>query len=204
VGNASPLDSTSTPFSHQKNAINSMNAVLMKKAHFLQILLIASGILDFTFPASAEPLPIFQQILSQIREELPQGLQLRLPTFFPDSKVKLYALARKGAKGSYIINFVNKPHCQDKKIPCLAVGQLLIAPEGTIPIPENRQSIKLTHGIAGWSYQGKKTEYGVIEILSWQQDGTHFAIGGLSGWISVADLVKMANSMITEPVPTIQ
>ena len=53
------------------------------------ITMMLGGVFGFSFKAMAAPADIFTPVLSDIRQQLPPGINLRLPAYFPTSSLTI-------------------------------------------------------------------------------------------------------------------
>ncbi|MBF2001934.1 MAG: hypothetical protein IGS38_14570 [Synechococcales cyanobacterium M58_A2018_015] len=156
------------------------------------------GVSVNTFPVQAEPAPVFAPILSEVRQRLPQGLQMRLPATLPDRPEPLYAFVRSSQQGLFAY-LATEAGCNQ---PSCSVGGAAVFTEVGFASWErklaNATPIELPNGIQGHYLQqgrGEDADHYVI----WQQDGSSYVIGTDNRTTSKQELMQIAASMVSEP-----
>jgi hypothetical protein len=151
-----------------------------------------------TFPVQAEPAPVFAPILSEVRQRLPQGLQMRLPTTLPDRPEPLYAFVRSSQQGLFVY-LATEAGCNQ---PSCSVGGAAVLTEAGFASWERKLAdatpIELPNGIQGYYLQqgrGEDADHYVI----WQQDGSSYVLGADNRNASEQELMQIAASMVNEP-----
>jgi phage tail protein X len=150
------------------------------------------------FPVQAEPAPVFAPILSEVRQRLPQGLQMRLPATLPDRPEPLYAFVRSSQQGLFVY-LATEAGCNQ---PSCSVGGAAVLTEAGFASWERKLAdatpIELPNGIQGhYLQQGKGEE--ADRYIIWQQEGSNYVLGADNRNVSEQELVQIAASMVSEP-----
>jgi len=148
--------------------------------------------------ANAEPAPLLQPLVEEIRDRLPQGLQMRLPADLPTSDIKLYPYIESDRTG-FRVNLAFQPNCSSPA--CTLGGFGVFTQEGSKVWPpkgDNRRSIDLGNGVRGY-YLMRGPEDNRIRYVFWEQDGLKYGIGAPTFAITQDELLKAAMSMVREP-----
>lgn len=161
---------------------------------------LSTGLLSIalTLPVQAEPAPVFQPVLDEIRQQLPDGMIMRLPATLPNVSDSLYPFIISDEKGLRVY-LSTDPTCNQPD--CTVGGIAAMLPEEFARWSrklEDSTSINLPDGIQGHYFtigQGDHAD----QYLLWQQDGTGFVIGADIRAISQPDLMQIAASMVSEP-----
>ncbi len=155
----------------------------------------------------AAPAPIFRPILKEIRNKLPYGVVMRLPSYLPNSQ-ELYAtvgsegLYRQAPEKGFVVMISTIQNCSYH---ACDVGGFTVYP-GTNKslrslLSEGLQDItnvKLGKGIQGlYSFfnGGSSQDRAII----WKQNGLLFKVDCRAGWMSKQQLINLAKSMAKEP-----
>ena len=172
-------------------------------------------------PSLAEPAPIFQPIVREIRDRLPQNFQMRLPAFLPEftEDLQLYSFVPDddfkifdlGGKDVFSVLISDIPGCdrQEDLSECIvgvisvteALSQAPLKPGDLPPDSEDLTPVTLTNGATGFYFvQDKQAQFVV-----WQQDGLGYLL--FSGkcedeCVSKQQLIEIATSAATEPAIT--
>jgi hypothetical protein len=148
--------------------------------------------------AQAEPAPVFTPILAEVRQRLPQGLQMRLPAALPDRPEPLYAFVKSSQQGLFIY-LATEATCD---LPSCSVGGAAVLTEVGFSFWQrklaNATPIKLPNGIQGYYLQQGKGEDADHYVI-WQQDGSNYVLGADNRNASEQELVQIAASMVSEP-----
>ncbi len=169
----------------------------MKSQVLLGCLVLGTGLLTSFPSATAQPAPLFQPLINDIRNELPKGWSIRLPSYFPTYPTKLYPYIQSDSKG-FRVNFAIKPNCSAPN--CTIGGLAMLKSDGKKfpPKGDNLTPINLSNGIRGYYFtlgSGRdKARY-----VYWEQDKDKFGIGGIAEVVSQKELIDIANSMANEP-----
>jgi hypothetical protein len=151
-----------------------------------------------TFPVQAEPAPVFAPILSEVRQRLPQGLQMRLPATLPDRPEPLYAFVRSSQKGLLVYLAID-PKC---KQPNCSVDGAAVFTDAEFASWQrklaNAKPITLPKGVQGYYLQQGKGE-DADHFVIWQQEGSNYVVGVDNRNASEQELVQIAASMVSEP-----
>ncbi|HEY9878925.1 MAG TPA: hypothetical protein V6D29_10745 [Leptolyngbyaceae cyanobacterium] len=155
--------------------------------------------------AMAAPNPIFNPILPEIREQLPQGAKLRLPETLPPIPFELYPYVKSNAD-SLTVFLAFSPDCATTSNPadCTLGGLGIIGPAGSDTWRNGANSIvstQLTTGITAY-HVTRGAGQNMNRLIYWEQDGFLYGVGGLGALVTGEDLLIVANSMATQPVLT--
>ncbi|NJK48719.1 hypothetical protein HC931_11520 [Candidatus Gracilibacteria bacterium] len=151
-----------------------------------------------TISAQAEPAPLFAPILPEIREKLPQGLQMRLPATLPERPETLYPFVKANDRGLQVYLAID---AECDRPSCSVGGASVFTQTGFASWQrklENAEAIALPNGIQGYYLklgEGEDADHYVI----WQQDGAGYVIGTDSRNTERQELVQIAASMVSEP-----
>jgi hypothetical protein len=156
------------------------------------------GISIGTISALAEPVSLFAPILPEIRQKLPQGLQMRLPATLPERPETLYPFVQANNRGLQVYLAI-EPECDRPS--CSVGGAAVFTQAGFASWQrklENAEAIALPNGIQGYYLklgEGEDADHYVI----WQQDGSNYVIGTDSRNTDRQELAQIAASMVIEP-----
>jgi|GEM_PF-5669950 len=148
--------------------------------------------------AVAEPAPLFEPIVDEIRQQLPPGASLRLPAYLPDSPIDLFPHFVSDDAG-FRVNIGIEPNCQ---VPSCTVGAVGVLPE-TYSWPPQTDAVKtvslisITPDLDGYHLMWGEGDQKSHNIL-WQQDGQIYGVGSLDVAVTAEDLIAIARSMIRE------
>jgi hypothetical protein len=151
-----------------------------------------------SFPVQAEPAPVFAPILSEVRQKLPPGLQMRLPATLPDRSKPLYPFVQSNQQGLMIYLAID-PKC--KKAICSVGGAAVFTDAGFAvwqPYLASATPVSLPNGLQGYYVQvgkGKDADHSV----TWKQEGFNYIVGADNRSASKQELVQLAASMVSEP-----
>jgi hypothetical protein len=154
--------------------------------------------------ASAEPAPLFRPLIDDIRNQLPPGLEMRLPANLPPSNIELYPYIESDSTG-FRVNLAFKPNCSSPS--CTFGGLGVFTEDGSKVWPpkgDNIIAVDLGNGIRGY-YLTRGPEDNRLRYVFWEQDGLKYAIGAQAFAITQKELIEVATSMVKEPaITTIQ
>jgi hypothetical protein len=177
----------------------------MKKAMTTCILsfsILVSGLLQQT-RAIAEPAPLFQPLVEDIRQQLPKGLKIRLPAFMPESSIPLYPYIHSD-KNLFAINIAITPDCATAKnsSSCTAggFGVFNAKARNEPPKGDNVTPIHLGNGVKGFYFTRGSGE-NLHRYVFWQQDGLQYGLGvggGTSADVTQQELIDIAASTVNE------
>jgi hypothetical protein len=149
-------------------------------------------------PVQAEPAPLFAPILPEVRQKLPQGLQMRLPATLPNRPEPLYPFVQSNQQGVMIYLAID---AKCKKVKCSVGGAGVFTDAGVAvwqPYLGGATPVPLPNGVQGYYVQlGKGQETGHYVI--WKQEGSNYVVGTNSQSASKQELVQVASSMVSEP-----
>jgi hypothetical protein len=174
----------------------------MKLVPLVLGLLTLGMVLSHAENAIAEPAPIFQPLVDDIRNQLPKGLQIRLPAFMPETTIDLYPYIHSDSN-IFAINIGITPDCATSKNPstCTVGGiGVFTAPNEGTPKGDNVTPIELDNGIKGF-YFTRGSDENLHRYVFWQQDGLQYGLGvggGTSVDVSQQELINIAASMVNE------
>ncbi|NER53017.1 MAG: hypothetical protein F6J92_41550 [Symploca sp. SIO1A3] len=172
--------------------------VLQKPWRLVGLTTLISGILLAPSQAVAVPAPLFEPIIDDIRQQLPQGANLRLPAYLPDSPIDLFPHFVSNDKGFWV-NIGIEPNCN---VPSCRIGAVGVLPE-TYSWPPQADTVKtvslisITPDLDGYHLMWGEGDQKSHNIL-WQQDGQIYGVGALDFAATAEDLVAIARSMVRE------
>ncbi|OKH55532.1 hypothetical protein NIES2101_03880 [Calothrix sp. HK-06] len=195
----------------------------MKRASLLSLSFSASlavvgiGLLTKMQSTPAEPAPIFQPIISDIRAQLPQGTEIRLPSTFPtldrsvlskglfvdfpiDGKIYPYVDSKNEA---ITVNFGLTPNCAAFARPdqCTlgAIGVFKSRePKFWPPKGDNVTPIDLSNGIRGY-HLTRGSGHNTLRYVYWQQNGWQYMLGTAAFAMTKEQIIDTASSAASEP-----
>ncbi|MBE7384024.1 MAG: hypothetical protein F6J95_021725 [Leptolyngbya sp. SIO1E4] len=149
--------------------------------------------------AGAAPDPLFEPVLDEIRQELPEGWQFRLPAAVP-SESELYPFISEASDTQLIVSLGLTPDCAAPDCTIGMIGVTNVEPTATDWPPEGRDvtPVDLSEGVQGYHLlrgEGAATN----QLVMWQQDGLTYAIATLADAAPQEAFVAMARSMANEP-----
>ena len=159
------------------------------------ITMMLGGVFGFSFKAMAAPADIFTPVLSDIRQQLPPGTNLRLPAYFPTSSLSLYPHFESDERG-FRVNITADPNCGVSSCALGSIG-VLSETEPWPPTADTVAPISLTSGLQGYQLswgQGWLKSHTIV----WRQDGQIYGVGTLASAVDTEELVAIAESMIHE------
>ncbi|MBD1847699.1 hypothetical protein H6F89_30760 [Cyanobacteria bacterium FACHB-63] len=148
--------------------------------------------------AQAEPAPLFRSVLENIQRQLPNGLQMRLPSYLPEAALTLHPFVQSNSKGLQLY-LSSEANCNQPK--CSVGGLAAFTQEGFSPWARQLKKgtpVSLPDGIQGYYLivgKGKTADHYVL----WQQDGVGFVLGTDRGSLSQQELIQIAASTVVEP-----
>lgn len=151
--------------------------------------------------ASAEPAPLFQPLVDDIRNQLPRDLQMRLPANLPADSIELYPYIDSDSTG-FRVNLAFQPNCSSPA--CTIGGFGVFTQEGSKvwpPLGDNITRVDLKNGIRGY-YLTRGPEDNRLRYVFWEQDGLKYGIGVQAFAITQEELIEVATSMVQEPAIT--
>ncbi|MUG93391.1 hypothetical protein F7734_13515 [Scytonema sp. UIC 10036] len=178
--------------------------------------ILGASLLSNTQYTPAEPAPIFTPILNDIRNQLPQGTEMRLPSTLPtlnwsliskafselpvDGKIYPYVGSTKEA---IEVRLALTPNCGSSPKPneC-TIGGLSVfksrKPKYWPPKGENITPVDLGNGIRGF-YLTRGSGHNTLRYVFWEQNGLQFALGTAAFVMSQQELIDTAISAANEP-----
>ena len=174
----------------------------MKSKLLLSFLVIGTTFFSAIPISKAEPADIFKPLVKDIRQQLPKGLDMRLPSYIPASDAKLYPFVESDDKGLRV-NIGIKPDCASSSNPAsCTVGIIAVLTPAAItdwpPKGDNRQEVNLSNNVNGY-YFTRGSGKSEIQYVGWEQDKQKFGIAVLSALTPKKDLLDIAKSMVNEP-----
>jgi hypothetical protein len=164
--------------------------------------ILAGGLLQQT-RAFAEPAPLFQPLVEDIRNQLPKGSKIRLPAFMPESSIPLYPYIHSD-KNIFAVNIAITPDCATAKnaSSCTAggFGVFTTNSKNTPPKGDNVTPITLGNGVKGFYFTRGSGE-NLHQYVFWQQDGLQYGLGvggGASADVTQQELIDIAASTVNE------
>jgi len=176
------------------------------KRNFLVSFLVLSTSFFANIPSvHGEPANILKPLVNDIQKQLPSGLSMRLPSYFPASDTPLYPFVTKDETGLKV-NIGIKPDCASSKNPnsCI-IGAIAAIPPKAVkswpPKGDNLQRVNLDNGVDGFFFTRGKGN-GKVSFVAWEQDKQKFGIVALSEIASRKELLNIAKSMTGEKAIT--
>ncbi|MEL6929020.1 MAG: hypothetical protein AAFO95_10325 [Cyanobacteria bacterium J06600_6] len=171
-----------------------------------------------TRPSQAEPAPVFQPIIQDIRDRLSTDFQMRLPAALPEftKSLDLYAFVADdemqvvNIKGQDVFSVIvsDLPNCEQSDDPedCIvgvisvteALSDSALTPED---LPDNRQDltpITLAEGAEGFYF----TQNEEIQLVIWEQDNLGYLLMTEQcddECVSKQQMIEMAQSAALQP-----
>jgi hypothetical protein len=148
--------------------------------------------------ASAEPAPLFRPIIDNIQQQLPDGLQMRLPAYLPEPALAMHPFIKADSKGLQVY-LASKANCKQPK--CSSGGIGVFTQEGFSDWSRQLNKgtpVRLPNGIQGYYLalgKGEETDHYVL----WQQDGLGYVLGSDRRNASQEELIQIAASTVVEP-----
>ena len=158
------------------------------------------GTLLFPLAAKAAPAPLFDAVLPDIQRQLPDDLQMRLPSYVPDLPEPLYPSVDVGDTG-LVVYLSPDPDCDRGVQPdCMTVGGVAVMHLAALTDWQQRHEDDLTPVSLSNNITGRylTVDYGEGEIryVAWQQDQTGYVLGAVAEGISQNEFLRVANSMV--------
>jgi hypothetical protein len=154
----------------------------------------ATGILAIVPPTFAQPSPVFRNIIASARQQLPKGLQLRLPASIPTEDTVLHAFI-KSKPDNLQVFLSTSPDCRE---PNCSVGGIAMFDSESFAKWEQKSKdatpVSLPKGITGYYLNMNNARY-----IFWRQDSTGYLIGISDRVISQSQLEAIAVSTVNEP-----
>ena len=154
-----------------------------------------SGVVLSSSQAVAAPAPLFEPLINDIRQQLPQGASLRLPAYLPDSPIELFPYFVSDDAG-FRVNITAIRNCQLSSCALVAVG-VLAETSSWPPQADTVSPISVTPDLDGYHLtwgEGAQKSHNIV----WRQDGQIYGVGGLDIVATTEDLVAIARSMASE------
>lgn len=174
------------------------------------------GLLTKMQSTPAEPAPVFQPILSDIRNQLPKGTEIRLPSTLPTFNRSLLSKAFSDISvDGTIYPYVNSteevvevhlaltPNCasSDRSDQCTIGGIGVFksrTPKFWPPKGDNLTPVDLGNGISGF-YLTRGSGHNTLRYVFWKQNGLEFALGSAAFAMSQQQIIDTAISAVNEP-----
>ena len=192
----------------------------MKRASLLtfslSLTVLSVGLLTKMQSTPAQPASVFQPILSDIRKQLPQKTEMRLPSTLPTFNRSLVSKALSdfpvdGNIYPYVdsnneaisVNFGVIPNCGSYVRPdqC-AIGGIAVfkSPEPKFwpPKGDNITPVDLGNGMSGY-YLTRGSGHNTLRYVFWRQNGLQFALGTAAFAMSKQQIIDTAVSAVNEP-----
>ncbi|MEO0826860.1 MAG: hypothetical protein AAFX95_10050 [Cyanobacteria bacterium J06639_16] len=152
--------------------------------------------------ANAAPDPVFDSVIDDIRSELPEGWQFRLPSEMPlDSEI--YPFVSEASDTKLVVSLGITPDCTSADctigvIGAVDAGASSWPPEGESVTPVDLGQDELGQDLEGYYLlQGEGTA--TNQLVMWQQDGLLYGIVTVADALPQEQLVAVASSMASEP-----
>jgi hypothetical protein len=192
----------------------------MKRASLLtfslSLAVLGIGLLSKMQSTPAQPASVFQPILSDIRKQLPQGTEMRLPSTLPTFNRSLLSKAFSDfpvdgniypyvdSKNEAIsVNFGVIPNCGSSAKPnqC-AIGGIGVfksrEPKFWPPKGDNITPVDLGNGMSGY-YLTRGSGQNTLRYVFWRQNGLQFGLGTAAFAMSKQQIIDTAVSAVNEP-----
>ncbi|KAB8333140.1 hypothetical protein SD80_014865 [Scytonema tolypothrichoides VB-61278] len=185
----------------------------------VSLVVLGVGLLTKIQSTPAQPATVFQPILSDIRQQLPQGTEIRLPSTLPTFNRSLLSKAFSDfpvdgniypyvdSKNEAIaVNFGVIPNCANSAKPdqC-TIGGIGVFKSGKSkfwpPKGENITPVDLGNGIRGF-YLTRGSGHNTLRYVFWKQNGLEFALGTAAFAMSQQQIIETAISAANEPAIT--
>ena len=145
--------------------------------------------------AGAAPDPLFEPVIDEIRQELPEGWQFRLPSDIP-SEGELYPFISEASDTRLVVSLGITPDCAATNC---TIGMIGVTSEADNwpPAGNSVTSVDLGAGVEGYHMvrgEGDASN----RLVMWQQDELTYAIVALAEITPEEQLVAIARSMATE------
>lgn len=173
----------------------------MKGKVLLGLLISFSSFFAHTPSVHSEPADIFKPVVDDIKQQIPSGLSMRLPSYIPPSDTPMYPFVEADEKGLRV-NIGIKPDCASSASPnsCIIGAIAAVAPKAVKNWPpkgDNRQQVNLDNGVSGFFFTRGKGE-AKLNYVAWEQDKQTFGIVALAQVASQKELLDIAKSMTGE------
>ncbi len=175
-------------------------AQVTKQVGLLPAFLTASTLL-FPLTVAAQPSPIAPSLVQEIRQKLPPGLSLRLPSYLPEEATYLQPKVK--ATDTFLqLYLVTDSECfaEAQKFGQVGCSAAHIFTRrdlrlkdwlATFPDRRNLSVIQLKNGIHGYFFMlGPSSQH-----LYWEQDGQVYGIDAPATFISRKELISIASSI---------
>lgn len=159
-----------------------------------------TSIVSTTGAVNAAPAPFFNSVIQDARNQLPQGLSLRLPSFLPQEVSKLYPRIGKD-ENNFRIMLYSQPGCSAN---FCTVGSFFVSLDSNEPIGNYPSCFNATEATLDTGIQGVYSEVKCggtgdgRKSLIWEQDGLSFGLS-LRSSVSRQEMIALASSMSSEP-----
>ena len=172
--------------------------MIRKLAHGIG-LAVALVSLSGTFTAvTAAPAPLFDPVLDEIRQNLPEGWQFRLPAILA-SDGELYPFISEATDTKLIISLGITPDCASKNCTIGMIGATEIDTDSENLNIEGRDITPVDLGQELQGYHFLRGEGDAAnQLVMWQQDGLLYAIATMADAMTQEQLVAVARSMASE------
>ena len=173
--------------------------MIRKFTHRVGLAALLLGYSGALFAAHAAPDPLFEPILDDLQQELPDGWQFRLPATLP-SDSELYPFISQASDTEVVVSLGLTPDCADPSCAVGLIGVTDVEPtdDNWPPTGENVTPVDLGPGIEGY-YLLRGEGEAMNQLVMWQQDGLTYAIATLADSSSQEEFIAIARSMVSEP-----
>ena len=149
--------------------------------------------------AIASPAAIFQPLIEDIRQQLPSGWVMRLPSSLPQEE--LYPYIKSDSEG-LTVHLTTTPDCADSNNPtsCTAIVLVVSAKDDSEDWPpegDKITSVNVSEDMNGYYFTTGEGD-SLIRYLVWQQDGLIYGVIAAGVIISQEQVLNVANSMTNE------
>ena len=172
---------------------------MLKLPRKVSLAVLLVGLSSTFTAANAAPDPMFEPVLEEIRQELPQGWQFRLPAAVP-SDGELYPFISEASDTKLVVSLGITPNCASPNCTIGMIGVTHVESTSQNWPPEGRNVtlVNLSEDVQGYHLlrgEGNATN----QLVVWRQDGLLYAIVTLANATPQNEFVAMASSMVSEP-----
>ncbi|MEO1148730.1 MAG: DUF4367 domain-containing protein [Cyanobacteria bacterium J06638_22] len=172
--------------------------MMRKLSKQISLAALLSGISGAFVAAYAAPAPVFEPILNDIQQELPEGLQFRLPADLP-IEGELYPFVSGTSETELVVSLGATPDCSDPSciISTIRATSVDVVAQGWPTSGENITPVTVNEGIEGYHYMFGEGD-AISQLLMWQQDGLTYMITIATNDLPQEEFIAIARSMASE------
>ena len=160
--------------------------------------IVLSGLSGAFVAAQAAPAPVFEPILDDIQQGLPEGLQFRLPATLP-IEGELYPFVSGTSETELVVSLGATPDCSDASciVSTIRATSVDVVAQGWPTSGENITPVAVNEGIEGYHYMFDEGD-AISQLLMWHQDGVTYMITIATNDLPQEEFVAIARSMASE------